>query len=349
MTNYTTDLAPAAAADTELAQVQAYEQAVADAADKAANQHVFEDYRSRKADNTLSAQQTDLQTFCDYLAMTGVERDAVDLATNPHAWTFVSHGHVKAFLEWMKGQGYSIASINRKLSTVKRYCKLAAEAEAIAVETDAMVRMVAGYSVKEGKRLDERRETTRVGHKKADHTPLTVDDANQLKFNPSTPQGRRDTVLMCLLLDHGLRVGEVVALQVTDIDMAAKQLRFYRPKVDRTQTHKMSRHTFEALQEYFDAGDAPAMGALLRGSRKGGTLTHAGMNRQAVSARVRTLGEEIGVEKLSAHDCRHYWASRAATMGTDAFALRDAGGWSSLAMPSRYVEAATVANERVRL
>jgi integrase len=64
---------------------------------------------------------------------------------------------------------------------------------------------------------------------------------------------------------------------------------------------------------------------------------------------VRTLGETIGVTGLSAHDCRHYWASRAASQGTDAFALRDAGGWNSLAMPSRYVEAATIANERVKL
>ena len=73
------------------------------------------------------------------------------------------------------------------------------------------------------------------------------------------------------------------------------------------------------------------------------------MNRQAISARVRRLGEEIGIEGLSAHDCRHYWATRAAAMGTDVMKLKDAGGWSSLAMPMRYVEAAAIANEGVRL
>ncbi|HHY54616.1 MAG TPA: tyrosine-type recombinase/integrase, partial [Chloroflexi bacterium] len=70
---------------------------------------------------------------------------------------------------------------------------------------------------------------------------------------------------------------------------------------------------------------------------------------RAVSDRVRVLGEAVGLEGLSAHDCRHYWATRAASQGTDPFALRDAGGWSSLAMPSRYVEAAAIANERVKL
>ena len=44
-----------------------------------------------------------------------------------------------------------------------------------------------------------------------------------------------------------------------------------------------------------------------------------------------------------------YWATRAASMGTDAFALRDAGGWSSLVMPSRYVDESAIANEGVKL
>ena len=88
---------------------------------------------------------------------------------------------------------------------------------------------------------------------------------------------------------------------------------------------------------------------LVRGSRKGGRLTDGTMSTRAVTARVKALGEAIGIKGLSAHDCRHHWATRAATAGTDAFALRDAGGWSSLAMPSRYVEASTIANERVRL
>ena len=57
-----------------------------------------------------------------------------------------------------------------------------------------------------------------------------------------------------------------------------------------------------------DAGDAPTANdaPLLRKSRKGGVLVEAGMNRTAISNRLRKLGEEIGIERLSAHDCRHY-------------------------------------------
>jgi len=51
----------------------------------------------------------------------------------------------------------------------------------------------------------------------------------------------------------------------------------------------------------------------------------------------------------SAHDLCHSSATRAARNKTDAFDPRDAGGWNSLAMPSRYVEAAKIANEGVNL
>jgi integrase len=47
---------------------------------------------------------------------------------------------------------------------------------------------------------------------------------------------------MCLLLEHGLRVGEVARLQVSDVDLKAGELRFYRPKVDKCRPQADRRH-----------------------------------------------------------------------------------------------------------
>jgi len=88
---------------------------------------------------------------------------------------------------------------------------------------------------------------------------------------------------------------------------------------------------------------------LLRRSKKNEELGTPGISERAVTARVRLLGERLGVMGLSAHDCRHYWATSAARHGTDPFVLQEAGGWSSLAMPRRYVEENGVANEGVKL
>ena len=73
------------------------------------------------------------------------------------------------------------------------------------------------------------------------------------------------------------------------------------------------------------------------------------MSDRAINHRVGVLSQQSGVDGLSPHDCRHYWATRAARQGTDPFAVQEAGGWNSLAMPRRYVEAAKIANEGVKL
>jgi integrase len=265
------------------------------------------------------------------------------------AWRGITWGIVAAFVQWQLRQGYAVATVNVRLSTVKTFCKLAMQAGALDGGEYARIRAIEGYRRQEAKHLDEIRETTRRGDKKAEPVSLTPDQARALKTQPDTPQGRRDAVLTCLLLDHGLRVGEVASLTVADLDLKAGELHFYRSKVGIEQTHRLTEDTLRSVRAYFEAGDAPAMGPLSRASRKDGKLLGAGMTERAITARVRTLGKAIGVKGLSAHDCRHFWATQAVSNGTPLDRLKDAGGWASLAMPMRYIEAARIANEGVRL
>lgn len=142
--------------------------------------------------------------------------------------------------------------------------------------------------------------------------PLTPQQAAALKTQPDTPQGRRDALLMCLLLDHGLRVGEVASLRVENIDLEAGLLRFFRPKVGKTQTHRLSPDTLHLLRRCSALNDLPSepQAPLLRASLKDGSLGKAGMTTRAITQRVRFLGEQLGITGLSAHDCRHYWQPR---------------------------------------
>jgi len=330
-----------------------------------ANQHaargVFADYLSRKADNTIRRQAADLMRFVEFLRQIG-EGARVPLGAaleafvqavrmfpdgpepDTIAWQGMSWGLVEGFRNWMVQQGDAVGSINVRLSTVKAYAKLATKAGALTAEEYALIRTVAGYAHKEARRIDERRHVSRRGSKKATAVHISVKQARKLKLQPDTPQGRRDTLLVCLLLDHGLRVGEVARLQVSDFDLKAGEMRFRRPKVDKVQTHKLSADTARALRAWADSGDAPRNGSLLRGSRRGGKLTEIGMSERAITERVRVLGEQVGLVGLSAHDCRHYWATYWADK-VDVLRLQEAGGWSSLAMPRRYVEESEIANE----
>ena len=101
-----------------------------------------------------------------------------------------------------------------RLSSVKTYAGLAFKAGAIDATEHALVRQVNGYSVKESRHVDKKRKTTRLGDKKAAAVRIGPGQVVMLKEQPDTPQGRRDALLMCLLLDHGLRCGEVAGLAV---------------------------------------------------------------------------------------------------------------------------------------
>lgn len=318
-------------------------------ADKHASASAFADYQSRKAANTRSRQADDLAAFDHFLRAAGVPAVG-NLAEEVSAWAGVSWGLIEAFARWQLQQGYAVGTINVRLATVKTFCKLAAKAGIIRPEAYAMISLVKGFSRKEGRHVDEKRDVTRLGNKKAEAVEIAPEQAAQLKAQPiDTPQGRRDALLMCLLLDHGLRVGEVALLEVAHFNLAAGEFRFYRPKVDKEQCHRMTADTLRAARAYFDAGDAPAIGPLLRGSRKDGRLEGSGMSERAMTARVAELGRRLGIAGLSAHDCRHFWATAAVRNGTDIKALQEAGGWASPAMPLRYAASGVIANQGVKL
>lgn len=322
-----------------------------------AAQSAFIDYRDRKAKNTLRRQDNDLALFAQYLRAAGLQ--VGDFAQEPQAWRGISWGLVEGFARWGLQQGYAVTSINIRLSTIKTYARLALKAGALDQTEYALITTVRGYSHKEGKRVDEQRSATEVpirkGAKKSAAVSIAPEQAAQLMTQPETPQGRRDALLMCLLLEHGLRVGEVALLAVTDFDLKAGILTFYRPKVDKTQTHALTPQTLKAARAYFEQ-DAPKSGNVWRasaskgnGKKAKGTLTRQGMTDRGLTKRVNFLGNAVGLLGLSAHDARHYWATQAVRNNTPIDRLQDAGGWNSPAMPLRYVEAAKIANEGVNL
>jgi len=265
----------------------------------------------------------------------------------------VSWGLIKGYVRWLLTEGYAIRSVNVRLSTVKVYAGLAHTVGVLDQEAYSRIQLVKGYGHKQGRHTDDERRkndvATRVGAKKAEPVPIPDDRAQALKqTRADTPQARRDAALMCLLLDHGLRCGEVAELRVEHFNLRSGTFTFYRRKVDLTQTHRLTRDTRHAVQAYLTQ-DALVSGPLLRASTKHETLTHAGMTTRAITKRVRVLGEAVGLQGLSAHDCRHFWATAALRGGTDIKTLQDAGGWNSPAMPLRYAHSTEVANEGVKL
>lgn len=330
--------------------------ALGQAANSTAARFVFSNYTKRKAQSTVSAQLADLKNFCAFLAHAGQDSiTAESLQSDPVAWFGMTWGLIESYKLWQESEGAAPSSLNRRLSTVKTYAKLAAKSLSTVQGNDSSIReateqlrmisTVSGYSAKEQANVNENRTQQRTGHKKADSTIITTAQAKQLIAQPDTPQGRRDSLLMALLLEHGMRASEVAALQVEGIDMNARTITFKRKKVRGTDkenaTHEMTKVTYRSMQAYWQ-NDAPSSGPLLLGSRKNGELSAKGLRRDNLSKRVATLGSTIGLV-ISAHDGRHYCATQMAKKGYGVAQLCDWFGWNSPAMALRYIDAADVA------
>lgn len=315
-------------------------------ANQAANTNAFQNYRSRCASNTLVGHKLDLERFAVYLVASGVTplpEFAEALATVPDTWTGISHGIVDGFVQWQLRYGYAIMTINRALATIKRYAALATRVGVIPLDDYILMKEIKSIRSVEGVHLDSRREVTRVGEKKATNTLLTGEQIRQLKKQPPTSQGRRNALLVCLLLDHGLRCGEVADLTLDLFDVSEGTFTLYREKVHLTQTHEMTPDTLRAFIAYREI-IGRTKGPLWIATRKNGTIVAGTMGRRAINTQIGLLGQQIGLPNLSPHDCRHSWTTRA-VKHSNLLTVQQAGGWKSPAMLTRYVDKQKIANK----
>jgi integrase len=325
------------------------------AANHAASHYVFEAHRAEKSANTLRAQDSDLCRFSDFLHSVNVPH-ADNLNLNPDGWRGITWGLIEGFKQWLLGQGYAVGTVNRALATVRKYAALAFKAGVIDQTEHALIRQVAGIPAKAAVKVDAKRDTTRKGWKKAEPTELTDSQAERLKHeHEDTPTGRRDALLMCLLINHALRVGEAAALQVGDVNLEAGKITFTRPKTGDTQTDRLFPDDIAAMRRWLAIrGTQP--GALLLPVTKGGRVVHdtengklKGMTENALRKRVRRLGDAIGIDHLSPHDNRHYWTTyqidHIQELPRGMEDIRTGGGWKSYAMIQHYIQKRSIANE----
>ncbi|HEY1012952.1 MAG TPA: tyrosine-type recombinase/integrase, partial [Herpetosiphonaceae bacterium] len=222
---------------------------VCDLTNTAAALAVFIDYRSQRAPLTTRRQTTDLALFGTYLQGQGFPPGALD--EDPAAWQGVTWSLVEGFVAWQLSAGYAVGTVNIRLATVKTYARLAFRAGAIPHTEHLLIGSIPSYRRHEAERLDQQRPISRRGSKKAAPLLLTPDQARRLKHQPlDTPTGRRDALLMCLLVDHGLRRSEIHGLRAGCIALEQGTLTFYRPSVDRTETQALTADTLRAARHY---------------------------------------------------------------------------------------------------
>lgn len=319
------------------------------AADNAARKTVFARYKEDKALNTERRHRAALRIFADFLADVGiVDAPSGDaLYDNSSAWRGVTYGLVEAYARWLFERGYNVRTVNMHLCSLRIFSRLAAQAGDLDQATASAINGIRGYRFAQAQRIDAKRDVTRVSTEKTRANFLTPAQVRRLKRQPCTPQGLRDALLICLLVDHGLRVSEAAALKLEDIDIDNGLMVFYRTKTARTDTHRLTKDTWSALLAYLRC-DKRVSGPVLRATSSSGRLVGTGMSTSGIARRVRYLGSVmLGIPNLGPHDLRHSFAELARRGGTPDNVLQAAGGWDGADMVGRYTARAKIANEGV--
>jgi site-specific recombinase XerD len=152
---------------------------------------------------------------------------------------------------------------------------------------------------------------------------------------------RRDEAMIRVLLDCGIRAGELIGMTLDSVDID-RETAIVTGKGSRTRAVYFGARTARALDRYLRLRSAHRwahLDALWLGQR--GALTHDGAAR-ALKGRAAAAG----VEGLHAHVFRHTFAHDYLANGGQERDLMRLAGWSDPAMLSRY--GASAADARAR-
>jgi len=224
---------------------------------------------------------------------------------------------VRGFVAHLMRSGLSKTSVARKLSSVRSFLRHAVRDGQIDVNTAEGI------------------PTPRAP--KALPRTLTVDEAFVLldAIGGDDTASVRDRAILELLYAAGLRVSELVGLDLKDIDLTGGLVRALG-KGNKERLVPFGSHAQKALRKWLPAsaplrergGDDDALFLSLRGSR----LTDRSV-RRILNNRLREAAIHA---KLSPHDLRHTFATHMLGSGADLRAIQELLGHASLSTTQRY-------------
>jgi len=281
--------------------------------------------------HTVRAYDSDLSQYLTFLA-THLNRRVSELAPAD-----LDHLNARAFLAELNRSGRSKATAARKLSAIRAFGRYLRREGVIEGDPAALV------------------GTPKREHRIPNH--LAVDEMAKLLDTPDTsaPLGRRDKAILELFYASGLRLSELVGLDVEDVNLSARVVRVLG-KGRKERIVPFNQSTADALRAWLrDRADvapaAPRRDAAPAGLRRAKDVTARGRSREPLflnyqGGRLSTRSVDKLVRRyvsacstrygISPHALRHSFATHLLEAGADLRAIQELLGHARLSTTQRY-------------
>jgi integrase/recombinase XerC len=254
-------------------------------------------YERHYSAHTLAAYRRDLTTFGESL--------------EGQQWSHLTAHQVRGYVAKLHNAGYAPRSIQRTLSSIRAFLSYLDKHNVIDANPAANVR-----APKNRRRL-----------------PGTLDidqTAQLLNFKPENLLEERDRAMLELFYGSGLRLSELVGLDVRDLDLEAGFVRVLG-KGSKARQVPLGSHTITALQRYLGDRsldpDAPVFV-----SRRGTRLSQRTVQQRL--KRVSTL--QLGTDAVHPHMLRHSFATHLLESSGDLRAIQELLGHSDISTTQIY-------------
>ncbi len=262
--------------------------------------------------HTLEAYRRDLARYLAYLGTRRV-RDPLR-AGEPDIAGFVAH---LSETEYAPGKRYTASSVARTLAAVRSFHR---------------------FLVREGEtEVDPAGMVTRPKVPRSLPKPLSVEQVQRLVAAPGDngPAALRDTAILETLYGAGLRISELVGLDVDEVDLEEGSVRVLG-KGAKERLVPLGSYAVRALEAYLVRARASlarrASRSALFLNQRGGRLT-----RQGVTNVLKAAAKRAGIRsRVTPHMLRHSFATHLLEGGADVRVVQELLGHASVATTQVY-------------
>ena len=278
--------------------------------------------------HTVRSYRSDLADFLEYLDAVSADDTAEAEPAAPPTADSVDIALLRSYLASLHERGLSRVTAARKLAALRSFYRYLGRIGAVERDAARAVR-----APKTPRRIPQRLELGEV--EELLHAP-----------DPATARGKRDLAILELLYGTGVRVSELVGLDLTDLQRNSRILRVLG-KGGKERVVPFGEVAADALGDYLSArGELAAAGAGAEASEavflnaRGGRLTD-----RSVRTIVRRYLGEAGIAHLAGkatpHTLRHAFATHLLDRGADLRAIQELLGHASLATTQKYTQVST--------